>query len=50
VSPIAVICRFCNSPDTQAQLNTYQCLSCGRLMTMEYANEQANRALEDAEG
>lgn len=46
---MAVVCRHCGSPDTQAQLNTYQCLSCGRQMTAEYVNEQANKATQAAE-
>lgn len=46
---MAVICKWCKSADTQAQLNTYQCLNCGRLMTMEEGNRQNQAAVEDAE-
>jgi translation initiation factor 2 beta subunit (eIF-2beta)/eIF-5 len=39
---MAVFCKFCNSPDMQAQLNTYQCLACGRQTPVsEVADQQA---------
>lgn len=43
---MAVICPHCKSPDMQAQLNTFQCLSCGRSITMEQANEQYQQSIQ----
>ena len=46
---MAVICPHCSSSDMQAQLNTYQCLNCGRLTSMQKVNEEQQAVLEDNE-
>ncbi len=46
---MAVTCPNCKSPDMQAQLNTFQCLSCGRIVSMQKVNETQQAAVAGAE-
>lgn len=43
---MAVVCPTCKSSDMQAQLNTYQCLHCGRITSMETINQQTQEAVQ----